>query len=194
MYISNHKEYYQDSIAAQPEIRYGADAVVGTSDPWLGMALGSQYIRQSAGNTERWFKAKNDGTVNDWVLFDGVLIESFTYDEMTDGGSTAGTYVLTGTIPVGAIVTKTMVVDVTGFTGDTSAAMTVGDGSTADRYMTSTLNVVANAAAIDGGAVSGTALHTTAVSTVTVTITGAADFTSISAGAATVAVFYQAIG
>jgi hypothetical protein len=118
------------------------------------------------------------------------LRQRVTFDEFTDGGSTVGTFVLTGTIPVGAVALRTTVTDVVGFAGDTSAVLTVGDGSDVDRYMTGTLNVFANVTALDGGAISGTDIHTTAISTVTLTVTSASDFTGVDAGALTVNLFY----
>ena len=77
----------------------------------------------------------------------------------------------------------------TGFAGDTSAALIVGDGTDTDRYMTSTLNVFGDVAAIDGGAVSGTAIHT-AAKTPVLTITSGSDWGLVSAGALTVKIFY----
>lgn len=97
----------------------------------------------------------------------------------TDGGSTSGTYALTTAIPVSATVLCSKVLAVTGFAGDTTAVMTIGDGSDVDRYNTSTINVFTTASAgVATGAVSGIAYHAVAA-TVTLTITGGADFTSI---------------
>ena len=118
-----------------------------------------------------------------------VYQESFAFGDMTDGTGTSGTYELDYTIPAGAIVQQVTINALTGFTGDTSAVITVGDGSTVDRYNTGTPNVFVTA--IPGvalGAVSGTAWHT-AAATPTITITGAADFSSITAGAVTVTLF-----
>lgn len=112
----------------------------------------------------------------------------------TDGGSTSGTYALTvGTIPAGAIFIRSAVTTVVGFAGDTTAVMTIGDGTDVDRYNTSTVNVFATAAAgVDAGAASGTDYHA-AAKTVTLTITGGSDFTSIVSngnGSVTVELYY----
>lgn len=115
--------------------------------------------------------------------------ETISFDDFTDGGSTAGTLELSTTIPAGAVFMQALIDDVTGFTGDTSAVMTIGDGSDVDRYNTGTPNVFATATAISAGAPSGTAFHS-AAATPTITVTSNADFTSVSAGAATITLFY----
>ena len=93
------------------------------------------------------------------------------------------------TIPAGAWVLRTILQDITGFTGDTTAALIVGDGTDTDRYNTSTLNVFTTAVAIDGAAPSGTQIHT-AAKTPVITITSSADFTNVAAGQVTVKIFY----
>lgn len=119
--------------------------------------------------------------------------QTITYSEFTDGGSTAGTKALNVSIPAGAVFARSLITDITGFAGDTSAAVTIGDGSDVDRYNTGTPSVFATAAAgCDLGAPSGTLWHT-AAATPTVTVTSNADFTSVSAGSMIVTLFwYQA--
>lgn len=126
---------------------------------------------------------------DDWAQGLHVLTQTVKFSEFTDGGGTSGTFALTETIPVGAKVIGTTLVNVTGFTGDTSAVITVGDGTDVDRYNTSTPSVFTTAAAIDGGAISGTAIHATAA-TVTLTVTSATDFTLVTAGQLTVRIYY----
>lgn len=116
--------------------------------------------------------------------------ETVAYDDFTDGGSTAGTFALGISIPAGAVFARSLVTDVTGFAGDTSAVLTIGDGSDVDRYNTGTPSVFATAAAgADMGAPSGTAHHS-AAATPTLTVTSATDFTAVSAGALTVTLFW----
>lgn len=119
------------------------------------------------------------------------LTETVAYDDFTDGGSAAGTYAFTvGTIPAGATVLCSAITAITGFTGDTSAVITIGDGTDADRYNTGTPSVFATAAnGIATGAVSGTAYHA-AEKTPTLTVTSNSDFTSVSAGSVTVEIYY----
>jgi len=116
------------------------------------------------------------------------LTGSFVLADMTDGGTTAATYEL-GTIPLGAVVTRTLVTGITGFIGDTTAVITIGDGSTTDRYLTGTPSVFTTIAALDVGVVSGTIYHS-AEKTVTVTITASSEWGDVTAGAATVTIFY----
>lgn len=115
--------------------------------------------------------------------------ERVTRSQFTDGGSTVGTYTLKGTIPVGAEIARCLVTNVTGFIGDTSATMTVGDGSDVDRYNTSTIPVFTTAAMVATGAPSGTLPHVAAIRPV-LTVTSGSDFTNVTAGAVTVRIIY----
>jgi len=110
--------------------------------------------------------------------------------DYTDGGTTSGTLETGMVIPKYAHVIQALVTDVTGFIGDTSAAMEIGDGTDADRYNSATdPDVFTTAAMVVCGAPQGDAFHT-AEKTITLTITTAADFTSVTAGAVTVTVFF----
>lgn len=115
--------------------------------------------------------------------------QTVSYDEFTDGGAAIGTLDLDESIPVGAVVQQTLIDDVTGFAGDTSATIQVGDGTDVDRYSTGTPSVFTTAAAIDAGVPSGTKFHS-AAKTPKLTITTNADWTSVSAGALTITIFY----
>lgn len=116
--------------------------------------------------------------------------ETVTRAQFTDGGSTAGTYSLAHTIPAGARFAFALVHGITGFIGDTSAVIIIGDGTDTDRYNTGTPSVFTTAAAgVDMGAPSGTAWHT-AAKTPILTVTSGADFTNVSAGALTVTLYY----
>lgn len=117
--------------------------------------------------------------------------QTVTRAEFTDGGSTAGTKDLSITIPAGAVFLRTLVTDITGFIGDTSATLIVGvTGGDTDRYNTGTPSVFTTApAGVDMGAPSGTAWHT-ASAVPTLLITSGADFTNVSAGQLTVTLFW----
>jgi hypothetical protein len=119
------------------------------------------------------------------------LTETVAYDAFTDGGAAVGTYDLTvGTIPAGATFLFAAVTAVTGFAGDTSAALTIGDGTDVDRYNTSTVDVFSTVAnGVAAGSPSGVLYHA-AAKTVTLTVTTDSDFTSVSAGSVTVELFY----
>lgn len=117
--------------------------------------------------------------------------ETVTRSQFTDGGAAAGTYDLGITIPAGAVFLRTLVTDITGFIGDTSATLIVGvTGGDTDRYNTGTPSVFTTAAAgVDMGAPSGTAWHT-AAAVPTLLVTSASDFTNVSAGQLTVTLFW----
>lgn len=131
---------------------------------------------------------------NKKLQLNGIEINKITatvgYAAFTDGGAAVGTYDLTEFIPAGALYLGTAVTAVTGFAGDTSAAMTIGDGTDVDRYNTSTINVFATAAGgIASGIPSGALYHIAQV-TPKITITTAADWTSVNAGSVTIEMYY----
>ena len=119
-----------------------------------------------------------------------VYQETISYSDFTDGGGAAGTLELSTTIPAGARFEACLIHGITGFAGDTSAVITVGDGTDVDRYNTGTPDVFTTAAAgVDMGVPSGTAFHA-AAKTPTVTVTSGADWGSVTAGAATLTLYY----
>lgn len=119
----------------------------------------------------------------------GYVEEFVTRSQFTDSGSTAGTYQLKSAVPVGAYVLNTVLTELVGFTGDTSATITVGDGSDVDRYNTGTPSVYTTANQLAMGVPSGTKEHTAAVFP-TLTVTSNADFTSVTAGAFRIKIVY----
>ena len=128
------------------------------------------------------------------LILNGVQIRKITqtvlFSQFTDGAAAAGTFDLTEPIPVGAIVLQACLTNIVGFTGDTSAAITVGDGSDVDRYNTGTPSVftsIANGIAL--GVPSGVQYHAVQ-KTVVLTVTSNADFTSVSAGSVTIEIYY----
>jgi hypothetical protein len=166
----------------------------GDRIPWFSAPVGSRYAKldtdQTAKHVRTFVKRKDDGRDDDWVA-NGVQCITATVARaaFTDGGGASGTYALNEQIPQGAWVLRTTLVNVTGFTGDTSAAITVGDGTDVDRYNTGAPSVFTTSNAIDLGAPSGTQIHTSAA-TITITITSAADFTAVTAGQLTLRLYY----
>lgn len=118
------------------------------------------------------------------------ITQTFTYDEFTDGGGASGTLVLDESIPDGAVVLQSVLHTLTGFTGDTSAFIQVGDGTDVDRYSTGTPSVyTTNPSGTDLRTPSGTRWHD-AEKNVTITITSNSNFTNVSAGQATINIYY----
>lgn len=182
----------EDPIMGNGPIFYwGNTAPDGDAAPWAQSQIGSRYTYVgSTGTVREYMKVKNDGADDDWRTTSGVIRQTVLFSQFTDGGSTVGTKTLTEQIPAGAFVRQTLLHNVTGFTGNTSAVLTVGDGTDVDRYNTGTPSVFTTAVAIDMGVPSGTKIHVTAA-TVTLTVTSATDFTSVSAGALTISIFYD---
>jgi hypothetical protein len=119
------------------------------------------------------------------------------YGDLVDGGGAAGTLVLTKKIPAGSLVIGSKVIVTEGFTGDTTAVMDIGDGSDADLFSYTTHNVLAAARNLMEGCDSAAAGNTgtgivpiSSEASVTITITGGADFGAISAGKLLVEIYY----
>lgn len=118
--------------------------------------------------------------------------ETVTFDQFTDGGAALGTYLITaGTIPAGATFLVAQLESVVGFTGDTSAVLTIGNASgDVDRYMTGTPSVFTTAAGgVALGAPSGTTYHATE-GAITLFVTSATDFTNVNAGSLSLRFYY----
>ena len=177
---------------AGPAVWYGKAAVSGAALPWLGAPVGSQYCYKPTTAVATWYtKRANNGITSDWIPDSpGLIVQTITYAQFTDGTSTIGTKTLARQIPAGAYVRRCFLRNVTGFTGDSSATIEVGDGTTAARYSTGTPSVYTTAVAIDLGAVSGTAIHI-AAATVTVTVTSGSDWGKVTAGSMDVVIVYD---
>lgn len=195
MLINNNKGYYEPALnSSTPGLTEGVD-LPSASSFFTSQALGSQYYRTITGGYELWTKVANDGLATDW-LGKGVIADTFGVADMTDGGSTTGTFVMTGDIPAKSFGHVASVVNLTGFTGDTSATIQVGDGSDVDRYSTGTPSVFTSLAYLSLGAASGTAAHAAAVTSPTITITSASNFTDVitdGGGEATVIIEYKVV-
>ena len=120
-----------------------------------------------------------------------------SYGDFTDGGSTDGTLNLTDTIPAGSFVLGTKVKVTTGFTGDTTCVLDIGNSSDADAYSYTTHNIYTAAdnlvegADSSSGGTTGTGLAPIAsATTVKLTATGASDWGNVSAGTMLVEVYY----
>lgn len=119
----------------------------------------------------------------------GYVEQRVLLSDFTDGGAAVGTLVLDEGIPVGAYVLNTLLTDVTGFAGDTSCTLTVGDGTDADRYNTGTPSIFTTANMVDMGVPSGTKPHA-AAKNVTLTATSGSDWGAVTAGAFTIRIVY----
>lgn len=168
-------------LGAQPSMWFGDTAPDGDAHPWKDAAVGSMYVYRATGITVCYTKVSDSDDDADW-MGEGVVYDTdVVLADFTDGGGAAGTFTMTADIPVGAYDPICVVRNVTGFAGDTSAVITVGDGSDPDRYNTGTPSVFATAAVIVMGVPSGVREHAAAISPV-VTVTSAADFGAVSAG------------
>jgi hypothetical protein len=186
--------YHSGVTGAFPADWFGTDAIDGDAGDFATSSPGYSYMRRDLTNnlaTLPRYKTHASLKESDWTGLQCVA-ERVTVSQFTDGGSTSGTYALKTTIPIGAWIQQTILQDVVGFAGDTTATLTVGDGSDVDRYNTGTPSVFTTANAIDMGVPSGTKIHV-AAATVTLTVTTGSDFgltVTNGNGALTIKIFY----
>lgn len=195
MLINNNRGYYEPALAASIQgLTQGSD-IPSDSSFFTAQALGSQYFRTITGGYEVWTKVANDGLATDW-LGEGAIMDTFGTADMTDGGSTTGTFVMTGDVPAKSFGHQAVALNITGWAGDSSCTIQVGDGSDADRYSTGTPSVFSSLVYLSLGAASGTAAHAAAVTSPTITLTSGSDFTSVvsnGSGEVTVLLTYKVV-
>lgn len=192
--FQNEPTWMQSGVNGQaPALWFGVDLPDGDRAPWVSAPIGSIYAYKPSETAavRHYEKRAVEDRDDDWGLLGGVHViqERISYTDFTDGGGAAGTLNLTEKVPNRAWVLRTILTDVTGFTGDTSAVIIVGDGTDTDRYNTGTPSVFTTAEALDLGAPSGTQVHV-AEKTVTLTVTSGSDWGLVTAGAATVKIYY----
>ena len=116
-----------------------------------------------------------------------VLSESIAFGGFPDNTDATGYIDFATAIPEGSVVEAVQINVTTGFTGDTSASAGVGIAGTLTKFA-SALNVLSADVVGEKSAIE--TAYVAAAATPRVTITGAADFTAISAGAAVVSIIY----
>jgi len=185
---------------AVPAIAVGTNSLTGTS-PTVTMTTTTAGVTATARgaapgavlvdttNGERYI---NVGTAlqPEWVEFAGVPSigvisqSSIGYGDFTDNGDATGYIDLTMQLPAGAIPLGWKAVVGTGFTGDTTAVLQAGVSGDLDRFSAVTDQSVLAAATVGASALgqSDSLDGTNAAQTVRLTVTGGADFGSISAG------------
>lgn len=164
------------------------DATQGARREGTSGAVGSGDIATDAVTTGKIL----DGTV---ALADlavpkfGKISQTVLISAFTDGGGASGTKTLSTQIPAGAIFLHSRVLVNVAVSGDTTAVLTIGDGSDVDRYNTGTPSVFTTGQK-DMGSPSGARDHTSAA-TVTLTVTTGSDFGAANAaGSITVDLYY----
>ena len=107
--------------------------------------------------------------------------QSLVFSDFTDNTNTTGYIDITTQIPAGSIVLGWKAVTSVGFTGDTTAVIQVGVSGAVDKYSAVTSGSVVAAGTV-GSTVKAGNVFEAAAATARVTVTGGADFTSITAG------------
>ena len=136
-----------------------------------------------------------DGLEVSGYAFPKVIVGTLTAASFGTTSATVGTAGLPGTIPAGAIVHRSVLASLTGFSGTPNATATlqIGDGTTANRYG-GTINVFGTAATNANGADLGTpqaaAVYHTAARQPIVTLTVGSAFGSVNAGQVVAKVYY----
>lgn len=119
-----------------------------------------------------------------------VIEEAVAFGNFTDDGGLSGHVDLAVQLPAGAIPLGATYEVATGFTGDGSATVQAGVAGDEDRFASVIDQSVFAAATVGHGVAPDAADGIDAAQTLRITVTGGADFTSISAGAMTVRVAY----
>lgn len=174
--------------------------IYGTANPdgstgFKERPIGTTYIQViNRWHQVVWQKVAHNGNAQDWSG-QGFLTFTANVGDFTDGSSTSGTFSSADVdaalkLPIGAFIVGAVAYVHEGFTGDTTAALTIGDGSDPDRFNTGTPSVLA-AGYVTVGKPSGTGTVSAAAAPVVLTVTGSADFTAIEAGSITVKVQYN---
>ena len=152
----------------------------------LDVTNGKKYINNGTALEPAWIEM---GGIPDSI---GVLSKSAAYGDFTDNEDTTGYLDFDDDLPAGAIPLGWKAVVATGFTGDTTAVAQVGVAGDLDRF-----SAVTDQSVLGAGTVGASALGRSdcldgiaAAQTPRITVTGAADFSSISAGQMTVYLYY----
>lgn len=147
---------------------------------------GKAYINNGTANAPDWIESAG---IPDSI---GVITETVAFGDFTDNTDTTGYVDLSEDLPAGAIPLGWKAVVATGFTGDTTAVIQVGVSGDLDRFSAVTDQSVL-AAATKGASALGQSDcldGIAAAQTPRVTVTGGADFGSITAGEMTVSLYY----
>lgn len=142
-------------------------------------ADGQQLAYSSSTNKIEWVEPKVK-----------VISETIAFGAFTDNTDATGYKDLATQIPAGAIPLGVAYSIATGFTGDTSAIVQTGVAGDLDRFASVTDQSVFATGTAGHGVATDAADGITAAQTIRVTVTGAADFTSIAAGSMTVKVYF----
>jgi hypothetical protein len=177
---------YKKEIQQNKEIKIegvnltSTQSVVAYSDI-PGVTVGVYGVEQDQAST-------SDG----YPLLRKITSQSLAYGDFTDNEDATGYIDVTTQLPAGALPLGFKAVVTTGFTGDTTATIQVGVATDLDRFSLNTDQSVLAAASVGSLAATDGADGMNAAQTIRVTVTGGADFTSISAGVMTVEVYYIA--
>lgn len=127
---------------------------------------------------------------------DGIktIAQTVAFGDFTDNANTTGYVDLDVQLPAGAIPLGVKYVVATGFTGDTTAVVQTGVAGDLDRFSSVTDQSVLAAATVGHGVAADACDGINAAQTIRVTVTGAADFTSIAAGSMKVELRYIETG
>lgn len=150
----------------------------------LDITNGKGYINNGTALAPDWIE---ESGIPDSI---GVISETVAIGDFTDNEDTTGYVDLSEQLPAGAIPLGWKAVVSTGFTGDTSAVLQAGVSGDLDRF-----SAVTDQSVLAAGTVGASSLGQSDVldgiggaQSIRLTVTGAADFSSISAGELT---FYQ---
>ena len=161
-------------------------AVDPTYQPKIYFTDGGDRLKVASGGT---IEIESGGAITG---ASSIISQALNIASFTDNANTTGYIDITTQIPANSVVLGWKAVVATGFTGDTTATVQVGISGTLDKYSVVTTNSVLAAATVGATVKAGNSYEAAAV-TARVTVTGTADFTSISAGSMVVTIYYLAL-
>lgn len=158
-----------------------------------GTATGSYFgiCTKASGATETTVEVKKDFNRRPGVQ---VASKSFVVGDMTNNAGTATGYIDMDPLPANALILGWKQVTTVGFTGDTTAVTMLGISGDTDAFSSVTTGSCLAAGTVGSQSKDGVSSFRTAATTPRITITGGADFTNITAGTATMYVYYLICG
>ena len=179
-----------------PSVWCGDTLPDGTVWPWKDAGIGSRYhyVAKNAAATASivvvYTKMTNVQAGADWIGRGSISQTGVSYDDFTDQGAAYGDLVLDYQLPVGARVDEYYVANVTGFGGNTSAALEVGKSDDKDSFGAAVdLDVFSDVDYASGGPAQKWARSSSAED-IYLTVTSATDYSSVDSGELDISVIF----
>jgi hypothetical protein len=155
-----------------------------------GYAVGCKLIDSDTGQIYTNIGSATSCTFTVAGLVGQLVSQDLKIADFTDNTNATGYIDITDKLPAGAIVLGWKAVVGTGFSGDTTAVIEIGVSGTLDKFSVDTSQSVLTAGTVGSSSKLSANNFLGSATTVRVTVTGGADFTSITAGEMVVTIYY----